>query len=471
MAAAAAAPSRLQSVRWSTPKYTARYSTSITSEQFSSPAVVGINSNNATQVVAGFPNGHVYIWSAATGARWFDRYIGPGAILGSPTIADLNGDGQPDITVADTAGDIVGFTFTNKTIFKAHTGDGVHQPGNFATTVVADVNNDGTLDIVQTSWDHYVHVYDGRYLNTTRSTRELPGYPVFVRDTIWSSPVVADLNKDGHSDIVFGYDCDGVQGQVCYQSSPHANAGGYVTALNGSGVNAGKSLPGWPRFIKGQTIWSSPAVTDLDDNGTLDVVVGTGSQWATGGHNVYAFNSAGRALPGWPVTTSGRTMASPAVGDLDGNGKKEVAEVDDNGYLYIFNANGTTRIKHCISNSQTGCGPNGPRLHASPIIANVMHTTNGTQQVIVGGEQHLYVISNLGHVDYAGLIYWSDRKVTSNPFQAAPTYAAVPGKVSTIFVAAGETTFGEVFGWNVGTNYSTSPWPTFHRTMSRTGQL
>lgn len=456
---------RLQSMRLSTPVYQTKYSQSITSEQFSSPAVT--QWRGATYVIAGFPNGHLYAWNAVTHARVLDRFVGAGAILGSPTVIDIDRNGSPDIVVTNTAGDILGMTLTNKTIFRAKTGMPGHQPGNFSTTAVSDVNRDGRYDIIQTSWDHYLHIYDGRYLNTTRSTRELPGFPYFAKDTIWSSPVVVDINRDGRPDVVFGYDCDGVQGQPCYQKYNRYNRGGYVTAINTVGPYAGKPVYGWPVFIHNQTVWSSPAIADLDRDGRPDVIVGTGNMLA-GGHAIYAFNAVGKALKGWPVTTSGRVSGSPAVGDLDGDGKKEVADTDDQGYLYIFNSNGTLRTKKCISNSGTGCGPNGPRLHTSPIIANPFGE-KGRQQVIVGGEQHLYIVDAASRVRYSGLLFWSDRPVRSVPYQAAPSYAAVPGVVSTIFVAAGDFTFGEIFGWNVGTSYSASTWPTFHRGFNRLG--
>jgi hypothetical protein len=460
---------RFQVDRWSTPTYDHKYSQSITSEQFSTPAVTYMGSGKIPEVIAGFPNGHVYVWGARTGNRWLDRYIGPGAVQASPTIVDLNHDGQPDIVATDTSGDVVGFTLGNKTIFRAHTGVGPHQFGNFATTAVADLNGDGHLDIIQAGWDHYVHVWDGRYLNPTKSTRQLPGYPAFLKDTIWSSPVIADLNHDGIKDIIVGYDCDGVQGQPCYKIRDRYQRGGYVTALNGAGANAGKPLPGWPRFVNGQTIWSSPAVTDLNHDGKLDVVVGTGNM-LDGGHEILAYDRTGKFLPGWPVKVAGRPTGSPAIGDLDHNGNKEVAVTDDNGYLYVINADGHIRYKKCISNTMTNCSATGPRIHGSASIANFTGLSGGRQEVLVGGEQHMYVFDNNGALAFSGMLWWTDRKVRSLPYMCAPTYANIDGKAK-VFVAAGDFTFGEVFAWTLNQPYVHADWPTFHHDMERTGIL
>ena len=50
-------------------------------------------------------------------------------------------------------------------------------------TQVADIDKDGRLDIIQTSWDHHLHVWN-------QSGQELPGFPFFVKDTVWSTPAI-----------------------------------------------------------------------------------------------------------------------------------------------------------------------------------------------------------------------------------------------------------------------------------------
>lgn len=459
-------PKFRQSVHWTTPAYTRTFS-KIT-EQFSSPAVFYRGPKRVPHIVAGFPNGHIYVWRADTGKRWLDRFIGYGAVFGSITLTDLNRDGDPDVVASTSKGDVVGFTLdTNKTLFHAWSGNTGTGGGNFSTPVVTDVNNDGRKDIVQTSWDQHLHVWDGRYLSKN-TTRELPGFPLHLQDTSFSSPAVIDINRDGRKDIIFGYDCDGVYGQRCYQRYNRYRQGGYVTAINGTGPYRGKPLYGWPRFVHNQTVWSSPAVTDLNGDGHRDVIVGTGNM-LSGGQRVYAFNRHGGYVPGWPVNVHGRTTSSPAVGDLDNDGKTEVAIVDDHGYLYVINRDGHIRFSRCISNSRTGCGVNGPKLHASPIIANVIGDPYG-QQVVVGGEQQLYVFNRFGDLKYHGFAWWGEG-TRSRAYTAAPTYAYVPGKRATIFVATGTRNHGQILGWRPGASYHSSDWPTFHKKMGRFGLL
>ena len=52
------------------------------------------------------------------------------------------------------------------------------------------------------------------------------------------------------------------------------------------------------------SIYASPALADLDGNGKLDIVVGAADQ------KIYAWNGRGRRLPGWPVLARDRPAAT-----------------------------------------------------------------------------------------------------------------------------------------------------------------
>src|SRR5581483_10698115 len=80
-----------------------------------------------------------------------------------------------------------------------------------------------------------------------------------------------------------------------------AGLDGRVYAFN----RRGKPVRGFPVAIdirrpadKGRldaAIYASPALADLDRDGKLDIVVGAADQ------KIYAWNGKGRRLPGWPV--------------------------------------------------------------------------------------------------------------------------------------------------------------------------
>jgi hypothetical protein len=276
------------------------------------------------------------------------------------------------------------------------------------------------------------------------------GFPVFLKDTSWSSPAVADIDRDGWLDIVVGYDCDGVRGQPC-----HPARGGYLTAIR----HDGRVKAGWPRLIRDQVVWSSPALVDLTGDGKLDVVVGTGNMPMAGGRSVYAFRSDGRLL--WRRDVGGRTMSSPAVGDLTGDGRAEVAIVAEDGKLYVLHGNGTVRYAKCIANSPTACA--NKRLHASPSIADV--DGDGRQEVVVGGEQWLNVFDGHGRFEARGQTY-----AGSYPLTAAPTVAAVGGTAWLVAVS-GTGSAGRVFAWTTGKPLGPAAWPTFRQSTRRSGWI
>jgi len=433
------------------------YHQSVTSELFGSPAV-GDLGNGRQSVVAGYPDGNVYVWDVATGARTLKYWTGSGSVQSSPTLVDLNGDGQKDILTANTGGDVVGFDHAGKRLFWAHSGiDRVHKGGNFATPVAADLNKDGKLEIIETSWDHHLYVW-------TLAGKAMPGFPIFLQDTSWSTPAIGDLNGDGYPDIVFGYDCDGVPGQDCYTN--FRARGGYVTAID----RLGRRLQGWPRFVRDQVIWSSPALADLNGDGRLDVVVGTGNMPMPGGKQVLAFNGNGTPLAGWPSPTLGIVMASPAVGDMTGDGRPEVAIVASDGALYIIGRDGKWLVRQCIGNSIAKCGSN---LHTSVSMADV--DGDGRQEAIVGAEQHVWVVRGNGTIAYSGLI-WEGPGNSYYPFNGAPTVAKVNGRVRAFLMGGrpgygGHVRVGAVYSWDLGPDLGGSlGWQTFHKNMGRTGR-
>lgn len=473
---------RLPAFAQKTDPYGTWWDQGITTEQYAAPAVGDVTGDGRPDVVAGYPDGSVYVWDAQTQAREYKRYVGPGAVQGTPTLVDLNGDGRLDILVATTngpdvkttGGNVVAFDTDGRTLFSKRTGDGVHQVGNFSSPQVADIDHDGRLDIIQTSWDHHLHVWN-------QAGQELPGFPYFLKDTSWSTPAIADINGDGWLDIVFGYDCDGVAGQDCYNGTWLGRRGGYVTAID----HVGRTLPGWPRFYNGQVIWSSPAIADLDGDGRLDVVVGTGNMSGNnlnGGQQVLAYRADGSYLPGFPANVGGKVVGSPAIGDINGDGRPEIVVPADNGRVYALDRAGHELWSRCTANDMVSC----PRaLRSTASIADV--NNDGKQDVVVGAEQHLVALNGSTGLlldqgkNGAGDIGADFLYYVKNPdgslersvaFLAAPAIAQVNGRTM-MFIAAGAPMqyggFGRLWGWTTGKPLGASAWPAMRANSAHTG--
>ena len=428
------------------------YSKTITASHYSSPAVVPVGPAKAMEIVDGFPDGTVQGWSLA-GKHLWTFATGHGAVQASPLIIDLNKDGYLDVITADTRGDVWGFTpaLKNKVIFHKMTGDGVHQPGDFATPAVADINRDGKLDVVETSWDHHIHVWSGAGTHS-----ELPGFPVFLQDTSWSSPAVGDIDHDGWLEIAFGYDCAGVAGQNC-----HPHPGGYVGVLR----HTGKWEPGWPKW-QPQVIWSSPAIVDLMNNGHKDVVVGTGSMPHTTGRRVVAFSQGGYYVPGFPAKQSEEVTSSPAIGDVDADGKKDIVYTTNDGILRVMNRAGKITASTCLAGSWHTC-PISYRANAS--LADVNH--DGKIDIVVGNELSIAVYDKVGAKLVRTHVYGT-YGFQPGAFVASPTIVAVGTKTwivaaTTKPASGGVGNVGKVFIWQLNNTIGKAPWPTFKQGFTR----
>lgn len=428
------------------------YRSSNPPEQFGAAVTGDLVGDGAADVVAGFQNGHVYAWHAS-GARFLDITTpGGGAVRATPVLVDLDRDGKLEVLVSNASGWVAAYDGSGRRLFAKQTTTYGGLNAVFAAPVAADVTGDGIPEIIAVGWDHYVWVWD-------LAGRNKPGFPLFMADTMWASPAIADLNGDGRRDIVLAYDCAGGSGSRCGSSGP----GGFVTALSGTGA----TLPGWPRFVAGQTVWSSPAVADINGDGRLDVVVGTGLFAPDpAGAQVNAFDATGRPLPGWPVRTSHRVFASPAVGDLDGDGRPEVSVMDDHNLLYLFDGGGRRLPGWPVCGSNNGqCSGTA---HASTVIADV--NADGAAEVVAAGQTTMRAYDRAGRV-LASVT--SPRGISQT--SAAPSVVDLGGQAVVLYTAvhrnADGTLHGAVVKYATGAAYGRSPWPEFRQNPRGTSHV
>jgi hypothetical protein len=153
----------------------------------------------------------------------------------------------------------------------------------------------------------------------TSAGSALPGWPFFTADSVFSTAAVADLYGTGRVQIVEGGDSSAGFGQ-----GQLYGPGGHLRILTPEGGQV-------CRAETDQTIDSSPAIGGFLNGGATGIVTGTGGFYAGAATNdtVRAYDT--HCNLAWSTPLDGDTFSSPALADLSGDGRLEVAEGTDLG--------------------------------------------------------------------------------------------------------------------------------------------
>jgi hypothetical protein len=149
----------------------------------------------------------------------------------------------------------------------------------------------------------------------------------------YSTPTVADLSNTGRADLLIG----NANGNVEYWQQKTVGSTSYAKTGNlqlGSGTDIRVA-----NFAK-------PTVADIDGDGLLDLLVGTGddkriARFEQTSAGASTFNSLGNLkLASGADLTTGNNFPRPAVTDLDGDGQLDLLIGDYSGLLKRFEASG-----------------------------------------------------------------------------------------------------------------------------------
>lgn len=452
-------------------------------EAFSSPALGDVTSRGSGgEIVVGGMDGSVRVFGH-DGALLGRYFAAAGSIESSPVLVNLYGDAHLEIVVATVApegsgsnglGHVVVFDGEGNRYFD-QVGGGASVNGFFGTPAIGDIDNDGALEIIEGGWNQYLYAWnlDGSLV---------PGFPVFLYDTIWSSPTLADINGDGWLEIIIGGDMDGSnlasplfglpEGGLLWVI-PHDGATRAVPTAHG--LDPHSFYPGYPKYVPGQVVWSSPSVADIDSDGMLDIIVGTGLNWGGGrGSNLYAWNADGTNKIGWPVLTGDAVMASPALGELSPETPGlEVAIIAQDGVVSVFSAGGKRIWAQCNMDDRNSCA-RGRGHHGTVSIADI--NNDGVQEIVSPAEHWLRIFDGRNGALRSDVVFEGGTWVPV----AAPLITADSGGTR-IYVSAtlnsandGAPGVGDtlkVYRWSVGAPLGRADWPMFRHDALRTGRF
>ena len=282
------------------------------------------------------------------------------AVISSPVAWDWDHDGVKEIAV----GSWDGYFY----LLDAELNDLPGWPrwsrkGYFGSAALVDLDGDDVPEIVVGAETGKLHAWhwDGR---------DVTGFPVDLGYKIWASPTILD----------------GPLIAVGTKSQMHL-------------LNArGQAVDGWPQPIQG---W--PDATVAAGAGLLAVTTLTPGDPSQGW--LYAWYESGELLEQFPLELTMDSDSSPALADLDGDGLLWIVFGDDAGWLHVVDQNGQERPGFPVQSMGPGPGPTptphppGGNIHsieASPAVADL--DGDGRIEIAVGSwDGRMYVWDDAGH--------------------------------------------------------------------------
>jgi outer membrane protein assembly factor BamB len=216
-----------------------------------------------------------------------------------------------------------------------------------ASPVIGDIDSDGGMEVVVAGSNNYVYALHG--LDGTIE------WSAPVDNRIYSSsPAIGDLDGDGFFEVVVGTE------------------NGTLYALNGGGGSVQ-----WTINV-GRSIWSSPIIADIDGVPATTEIVLTFSD------TTICFNGADGSIK-WSAQTGSSTKwihSSPAWAILDGTAGIVVVVAGNNSTIYALNGVDGS-IKWTASIGPVGMDGSPPILMLTPAIGDI--DNDGEKDVVVHG--------------------------------------------------------------------------------------
>jgi len=289
-------------------------------DYIAAPTVADLDGDGTLEILTANVDGSVYAfhdsgrpvsgWPQSTGE----------ALVGAVAVADIDLDGAPEVAAAGgnrlyvwhaNGDDMRGFPGSTPNVMRAH-------------PVLANIDDDPKLEVLATVSQGTAGVYawDARGQFVPRYPlvpAAFPGLPDFIAtEPIFTAPVVADADLDGHAEV-------------------------YVSTRFGgvfSWTGKGEGRAGFPVLPEGVAVASGGvpehATPMLADLGGDSLSILSGGRTA----GVIAHDIDGEVRSGFPVPVRRSIGAPVSVGDLDGDGSVEVIAADESGMLYAWREDG-----------------------------------------------------------------------------------------------------------------------------------
>lgn len=383
----------------------------------SSPVAWDFTGDGVKEIAVGSWDGYFYLMDAQLNDLPGWPKYSPKGFFSSPALADLDGDGIPEILVGAESGQLFAWKFDGSDAPGFPVDFGYHiwasptiLPG--PRIAIGDLEQMHVLDAQgrpvpgnplprwpqpMQGWPDATAATDGALLAVTTLTPGdpsqgwlyvwtvagdlLPGFPLDLPLDSDSSPALADLDGDGARWIIFGDDA------------------GFLYVVD----TAGRARPGFPVRSDGpapglptptphppggniHSIEASPAVADLNGDGRLEIVVGS---WDG---QLYVWDDRGALLPGWPIRVGDQIISSAALVDLNGDGRLDIVVGSKDHHLYGWTMDGETLPGFPVDL--------GAPVFSSPWVGDL--EGDGRADIVVGANNGIHLLRDVGPLGRTG---------------------------------------------------------------------
>lgn len=335
-----------------------------------SPSIADINNDGQLEIVFGSSDGQVYCLDATATLLW--QVVLGTAISSAPALANIDDDPDTlEVVVGSTSGGgprrlyCLGSDGSELTFY-----EGLYPLG--IAPVVTDLENDGTLEIL---FDENTADMDPDILHCVNVISDGSGISLVDR---WSVPMPVNYNwySNVGAPAVADFDGDGIEEVLLAGTGERP-----VMLINNEGAIQWSFRPNLSTTTK------YPVIADMDGDGQVEVLIASTRR-------VYSLRAAG-GYRNWQGVLNGPAYTLPAVADLlDDDNILEMVIGGSYGWFYAFGLNGQLRWAIDMPGS----------FNRSPSIGDL--DGDGTNEIVFGtsvtnGPRMVHVVDRHGHIRWS----------------------------------------------------------------------
>ena len=338
---------------------------------------------------------------------------------GGAAVGDIDSDGKLEVIFGTYMGDESLYAINaedGSLLWKVWAGPGPLD----ASVKLVDVTGDGQLEVIfATSGSYGSGAGVMHCLNGNNGSHIWYYDPDTCTD---SPPAIADIDKDGELEILYGTFNDGING-------------GYVYILNAEDGSLAEKVGPFNGYIQ-----SGPSVTDLDLDGQLDFVI----VMFAGDDRIYAVNGSDYSTM-WYFQTGGSMYHGCSFANLDNDEFPELVIGSYDGKVYaIHGENGTKYWEY-----------DGTYANFNTAIADL--DGDGYFEVVASGSQYITVLNHDGRFLWSESCGSSFRGASIADVDGNDVLDVVFGDNDGLVRALTGPSGIEIWSFDAGTDYGISP--------------